>query len=109
MKKGKPVNCYRCEYFSFCEGARFPYKCRLYLHDFMVIPSLAVLRATGRHCDFFTAKTDAARPDPVIREDVRETVQKNAQRCIDCDRDCHPDGDIFFCPKYSQKRVDIQI
>ena len=56
-------DCFRCRHFVVSHARDFPYLCRAFEMKTRVLPSLEVLRASGRPCAGFDAK-----PPPAHRE-----------------------------------------
>jgi len=50
-------NCWQCQHFGMSYVPQMPYACRLMGFQSRALPSLEVLRADGRFCRGFAAKT----------------------------------------------------
>ena len=101
----KAPNCYKCRHLRIYPNAPFPYRCEIYEHDFSILPSTAIKRLTGNHCESFE-------PKDVQQEAAEAASSRQTPRnlCLDCERSCDHSGQaVFYCPKYRQRKVDLTV
>ncbi|MCA1032170.1 uracil-DNA glycosylase [Bacillus timonensis] len=53
----KKINCFQCKYFYTTWDPKSPRGCRAFQFKTTLMPSIAVLRSSGRECMKFEAKS----------------------------------------------------
>ncbi|WP_432408138.1 uracil-DNA glycosylase [Wukongibacter sp. M2B1] len=58
MEKNNRVNCFKCKYFYITWDPNNPKGCKYFVFKTQLIPSIAVLKSSGKSCQAFVEKSN---------------------------------------------------